>query len=230
MAKPFQFGRGVEDGFDDRGLRTVFSVETHVGQVAIVLVERSGYGSQVCQGQAQGQGQRQVGRQVGLAVEMAVQPSAPLVFEFDAGQDLVADLEGRRQAGLKGSFAQQAAGESVESTNVRLVQVRDTLVAAGAFHLVTLVVVGRFLQLGANAIAQLGGGGFGEGDGSDAVQGGGSGGNQVGHSLDEAGGFSSAGAGLDKKRRAQVFSDGFPDIGIDGHEGRERVSRSCPLR
>ena len=188
------------------------------------MVERPGDGSQLVQGQAQGEGQRQVGSQFGFAIEVAVEPIAPLLLEFDAGEDLVAGLEGRRQSGLKGAFAQQATGEGVEGANVRLVQVGDALVTAVALHLVAPVVAGRLFQLGTDAISQLGGGGFGEGDGGDAVEGGGSGGNEVGHSLDEAGGLAGAGAGLDEQRRAQVVSNGFAGVVIDRNEVGETVA------
>ena len=181
-------------------------------------MERLGDGSQVVQVQAQGQGQRQVRRQVALTVEMAVEPSGPHFFEFDAGHDLVTGLKGRGQARFQRPFAQQVAGEGVEGGYIRPVQVGDPPAAPVALGLVPPVIDGCRFQYGPDAVSQLGGGGFGEGDGGDVVQGGRSSSHQVGDPLNEAGGFAGAGAGFNEQRGAEVLSNDFPGVVIDRDE------------
>ena len=90
-------------------------------------MERPGDCSQMRQRQPQSQGQSQLRSQIGLAVEMPIEPSTPLFVEFDAGDDFVAGLEGWRQTRLKGALAEQAAGERMESADIRLIQVGDPL-------------------------------------------------------------------------------------------------------
>ena len=161
---------------------------------------------------------------------MPIEPSTPLFFEFDAGNDFVAGLKGWRQTRFKGALAQEAAGERMESADIRLIQIGDALATTAALDFGTCIVDRCLLKVRPDSVSQFGGGSFREGDRGDAVQGRRSGGDQVGDPLNQAGRFTSAGAGLHEKRRTQIISDGLSGIVIDRNEACVPVVRSRRLR
>ena len=170
---------------------------------------------------AKGQRQRQVRSQVSVSVQMEVQPCVPSLVEPDAGHYLVTRFEGWRQPCLEGAFPQNSASERVERADVSLVEIGYALAAPAALLVSEFGVRGGTFQPGTDAVAQLGGGGLSERDGSNAVQRGRAGRHQVHHPLHEAGCLSGTRAGLHEQRGVQFLADHSTRLGVD----RSKVDR-----
>ena len=90
------------------------------------------------------------------------------------------------------------------------------------WHTVSLVrtapaIVGGLFKLFADALPKLGGGGLGEGYGSYLIKGGSASGDHVDHPINEAGGLTGTGAGLDEEGVLQIAGDNVPGLlGLGG--------------
>ena len=102
---------------------------------------------------------------------------------------------------------EQGGGEGVQGAHGGLVEVRGSLPAAAALLIAAAVIAGCPLQLLADAVPQFRGGGLGEGDGRQAVQGGPARGHQVHHPVDQAGRLAGACAGLHEQSLVQALAD-----------------------
>ena len=127
-------------------------------------------------------------------------------------------------------FPEQLGGEAVDGLDGGLVQFGDGLADVSAVvgrqvrgqevvGVVGVVVVQELFQAGADAFGQLGGGGFGEGDGDDAghwV----AGFDQGDGAAHQGVGFAGAGAGLNDEVGVEVVDDALGGVGIVGGRGR----------
>jgi hypothetical protein len=131
-----------------------------------------------------------------------VDEDGPLLFERDAGLDLVENLDRRREAGLERMLAEDPLREGVQRRYGGVVDLVERRVQRR-------VRARRALELGADAVAQLRGGGLGEGDGGDTCH------RHAGlderdDARHELGGLAGAGAGLDEDRLPQPRPDAVP--------------------
>ena len=108
------------------------------------------------------------GRQAGYGlvigvVEQFVEQVLPALVEGQLALQLVEHVEARRQAGLDRELEQDAPGEGVQRADRRMVEVVERGLAQRR--------AAGLVELGADAVAQLGSGLLGEGDGGDGVDG-----------------------------------------------------------
>ena len=107
----------------------------------------------------------------GRIVQQLVEERRPALVEGDGGAGVVLDFDEGRQAGLQGVAREDALGEAVERLDGGGVHLGQGGPAALALLRRELgLALGGLLQPQADAVAQLGRGGFGEGDGGYAPQ------------------------------------------------------------
>ncbi len=133
----------------------------------------------------------------------------------------------RGQAGLDRVRHEDALGEPVQRGDGGLVdlveghrQARPDLRREGGID-------GALLERGADALAQLGGCGLGEGDGGELAQPGRAAADQAHDAGDEGGGLAGAGARLDEQRGVEVVGDAVAHglVGEGGgHAGTSEVA------
>ena len=131
-------------------------------------------------------------------VEQFVEEILPALVEGELALQLVEHVEAGRQPGLDGELEQDAPGEGVQRADRGVVEALQRGLAQRP--------VARLVELGTEAVTQLGGGLLRERDGGDDVD---------RHALvderedagDEGGGLAGAGAGLDEQRRRGVGAD-----------------------
>ncbi|MEZ5262744.1 MAG: hypothetical protein R2755_13455 [Acidimicrobiales bacterium] len=181
----------------------------HRGQQVPVLVEPGGCVAQ--RGLAEVLGfdadadQDRTGEEllVGRIVVEGVGEALPAVLGGQLRGHLVGHRHPRRETGVDGELAEQPAGEAVQGGDGGAVGVGQGLAAP-----VELEQVGGggepALEVGADAAAQLGGGGLGERDGGDVGQGHATFEHQVGDPLHELGGLAGARTGLDEERAVEA--------------------------
>ena len=153
-----------------------------------------------------------------------VQPFVPLLVELDASDDFGGGVKTGRQTGFQWPLVEQLSSEGMEGSDCGLVQVGNALAAMFTLLDRTGFINGHLFQPLAHPVPQFGGGGFGEGDGGDAIQGGPARRNQVYHSLDQAGSLTRAGTGFDKESLVQLVADVLAYRLICGRESVARGS------
>ena len=206
-------GRNV---FEDCGLNEVQVAVEGAGDVLEVLH---------LQGKGEGASERWV-----ITVEHLVHLPGPIIVEFDAGPDLIGDLEARGQAGLQRKGREDPLSEAVEGLKGGSVQVIQGKPAVALDIRPSERVRAPFVQLLADAVLQLRRSGLGEGDGRDLPH------RHPGldkfhDPADQRGRLSSARARFDEERGTQVGEDRVP-CGVVGGSGLRGVSQRhrAPLR
>jgi hypothetical protein len=160
------------------------------------------------------------------------------VHELQLGGDALVDVERRRQVGGDGVLGQDPLGEPVQRRDDGLVDARRGSLAADPAGVAQVRWAGRVggeLQGGADAVAQFGSGGLGEGDGGEladvgqvAV------GDQADDSAHERRRLAGAGAGLDEQVAVQVALDRRAGVlverEVDAHDGASGAGGSGSAR
>ena len=108
---------------------------------------------------------------LGIAIQLSAQPVIPRGIEPDFGGDSIGGLESGRKSGFQRTLVEQCGSEGVDGLEIGLPETFGGVAAIVAFNLAAVRVGGCLFQLLPGAVAQLGGGGFGEGDGGDTADG-----------------------------------------------------------
>ena len=159
--------------------------------------------------------------------EQLVEEALPALLERHGRRRLVVDPQPGGSPASTACADEDALGEAVQRGDGGLVdlveghrQARPDLGGEGG-------VDGALLEGGADALAQLGGGGLGEGDGGELAQPGGAAADEPDDAGDEGGGLAGAGARLDEQRGVEVVGDAVAHglVGEGGgHAGTSEVA------
>ena len=132
-------------------------------------MELQGYGAQSADLQAERDGHPKVRLQLRV-VEGCVNPLRPRLVEGKLALNAVHRVERRRQSRFQRTLVQERGGKAVQRLDCRLVKLLDSLpIALTDFIGLRAVICGSF-ELCADAVAQFGGGGLGEGDRRNPVE------------------------------------------------------------
>ncbi len=138
--------------------------------------------------------------------EEIIEDASPATIKGDARGDLVEDLHPRRELGLHGVLGEDALGEGVEGADGGAVELADGGLAAGGRLGRGGGSLGVLVEIATHAIAQLGAGLLGEGDGGDVLELDARG-HQSDHPVHQCGGLARSGSGLHEERGGEVVVD-----------------------
>ena len=189
----------------------------------------TGHLGQSEQRQTEGEAELEIGSEVRVAEE-GVGEGGPALDELELGWDAFVDLEGRWQPSGDRVLGQDALGEAVQGGDHRLVDCARGLAATSPLSGVGQPPGRRGpLQGDPDAVAQLGGGGFGECDRRqprrlrDPT-----GGEETHDPPDERGRLPGARPGLDEQVSLEVVLDRVARIAVGEQAGAGRHDESHP--
>ncbi len=183
----------------------------------MVLVQDARHASEVVEVDAQRERREQDRLEVRVGDER-VEELPPALLEANGRLDVVDHLEPGREPGLEGVLGENALGETVQRRERGVIDVVQRRPAP--FPLVGRErrVGGALLEAGANAVAQLAGGGLRERDRRELADLDAAARDQRDDSRDESRGLARARAGLDEEGGVVEVADRVARGGVDGHD------------